>query len=246
MTLCITQRWQSDETQPVRPAYAIRQEHSKPDCRSAAMSKKIYLAGPEVFLENGRAQLQRKADLARAYGFEPVCPGDLEIPPADTPHAFGLAISRVDEQMMNEADGVIANLTPFRGIAADVGTAFELGYMCAQGKLVAAYTNVPASHYERTVAYYGGDIRDGGDGHMRGPDGLSLENFDMIDNLMLDGGIERRGGVVIRHSAAEDGLYLDLTGFEACLKALAAQVKALDDARDEGRRPEDLDASNDG
>jgi nucleoside 2-deoxyribosyltransferase len=205
------------------------------------MPLKLYIAGPEVFLVNAREVMKRKTALCHAYGFEAICPGDLDIPPSPTKKGFGLAISRVDEEMMNSADGVIANLTPFRGIAADVGTCFELGYMCAQGKLVAAYTNVAEGHYERILAYYDGKVTEAADGHTRGPDGLSVEDFDMIDNLMMHGGVERRGGHIAIHKAAPDALYTDLTAFEECLKALAASRGA----RDEGKRPDELDASND-
>lgn len=181
------------------------------------MSLKLYLAGPEVFLPNAREVLDAKAAMTRDYGFEPICPGDIFIDPAPTLHEFGLKISAVDEGMMNDADGVIANLTPFRGIAADPGTAFELGYMCAQGKLVAAYTNIVKNHYLRTADFYQGNVREAADGRKRGPDGMSLENFDMIENLMLHGGVERRGGPIAVHSAAPDELYTDLTAFEQCL-----------------------------
>lgn len=208
------------------------------------MPMKIYVAGPEVFLPNARAVMAEKTALCRKYGFEAICPGDLDIPPSDSKKGFGLAISKVDEEMMDSADAVIANLTPFRGIAADVGTCFELGYMCAQGKRVAAYTNVAASHYQRTLDFYGGQISEAADGYRRGPDGLAVEDFEMIDNLMMHGGVERRGGPVVVHQAAADALYTDLTGFETCLKALAETRDATH--RDEGKRPEELDASNDG
>ncbi|THF50983.1 nucleoside 2-deoxyribosyltransferase [Allorhizobium terrae] len=188
------------------------------------MPLKLYLAGPEVFLPNAREILDAKAAMTRSYGFEPICPGDISIEPAPTLHEFGLKISAVDEGMMNAADGVIANLTPFRGIAADPGTAFELGYMCAQGKLVAAYTNIADNHYARTADFYHGEVREAQDGRKRGPDGMSLENFDMIENLMLHGGVERRGGPIAIHNAAIDGLYTDLTAFEQCLKALQKQT----------------------
>ena len=204
--------------------------------------KKLYIAGPEVFLPNAREQMDRKAALVRQYGFEPLCPGDLDIPQQKTKKAFGMAISKVNEGMMNTADGIIANLTPFRGQWADVGTVFELGYMCALGKMVAAYSNVADDHYKRLLAYYGNQITEGADGYKRGPDGLSLEDFEMADNLMLDGGVERRGGIVATHDAAPGALYTDLAAFEACLKHFAT----LRDVRDEGRRPEELDASNDG
>ena len=204
--------------------------------------KKLYIAGPEVFLPNAREQMDRKAALVRQYGFVPLCPGDLDIPPQKTKKAFGLAISKVNEGMMNDADGIIANLTPFRGEWADVGTVFELGDLCARGKLVAAYSNGADDHYQRLLRYSDGQITEGSDGYRRGPDGLSLEDFEMADNLMLDGGVERRRGVVATHQAAAGELYTDLTAFEACLKHLSA----LPDLREEGLRPDELDASNDG
>jgi nucleoside 2-deoxyribosyltransferase len=184
---------------------------------------KLYLAGPEVFLPDARAVLDEKAAMTRAYGFEPICPGDLVIPPAPTKHQFGLNISEIDESFMNRADGVIANLTPFRGIAADPGTVFELGYMCGAGKIVACYTNVAASHYQRSADFYGGDVHVGEDGRRRAADGTMLEDFEMIENLMLHGGVERRGGPVCVHAADPETLWTDFTAFEQCLKALAGR-----------------------
>ncbi len=188
------------------------------------MTKKIYLAGPEVFLPNARDMLDAKAALARDIGFSPLSPGDLQIPPADTKIGHGCNINAVDEQMMLEADAVIANLTPFRGIAADTGTSFELGFMCALGKPVFAYTNVSANHFTRIRDHYEGQIVLGDDGRYRGPDGLSVENFDMIDNLMLHGAIMRRGGQIVVGDAAPDDLYTDLSAFKDCLKLAAAQL----------------------
>lgn len=187
---------------------------------------KLYLAGPEVFLANARVVLDAKAALARSYGFTPLKPGDIYVEHGPTPHQFGLKINAVDEQMMNEADGIIANLTPYRGLSADVGTSYELGYMCALGKKVAAYTNVADDFFSRCKSFYDGQITMDETGRWRGPDGCALENTEMIDNLMLHGGIARRGGHVAIHQASKDSLYSDLTGFEACLRFLAGQRDA--------------------
>ena len=46
--------------------------------------------------------------------------------------------------MMDAADAIIANLTPFRGPSADAGTVYELGYMAGRGKLCLAYSNDPS------------------------------------------------------------------------------------------------------
>jgi len=188
------------------------------------MTKKIYLAGPEVFLPNAREMLDLKASLARDAGFTPLSPGDLQIPPADTRIGHGCNINEVDERMMLEADAVIANLTPFRGVAADTGTSFELGFMCALGKPVFAYTNVAANHFTRIKAHYGGVATIDETGRYRGPDGLSIENFDMVDNLMLHGGILRRGGVIIVGNAPEEALYTDLDAYKRCLAAAAEKL----------------------
>ena len=49
--------------------------------------------------------------------------------------------------MMDEADAIIANLTPFRGPGADA--VYELGYMAARGKFCLGYSNDPAIYADR-------------------------------------------------------------------------------------------------
>jgi nucleoside 2-deoxyribosyltransferase len=190
------------------------------------MSIKVYLAGPEVFLPNAREQLDRKIALTKAAGLIAVSPGDFVIPPQPTKRQFGHAISEIDEQMMDSADAIIANLTPYHGVSADTGTCYELGYMCGRGKLAFGYTNVAADHRQRAIDYHGGAYTIDANGRPRGPDGLAIEDVDMVDNLMMQGGIERRGGEVIVHDAAPDALYTDTTAFETCLRLLAARIKS--------------------
>lgn len=185
---------------------------------------RAYLAGPEVFLPNAREILDRKIALVRSYGFTPVSPGDLAVPETETRRQRGLAISAINERLMSGADLIIANLTPFRGIAADVGTAFELGFMCARGCPAFAFSNCVDDHFERVSGLYGGEVRLGPDGRHRGPDGMALENFDMADNLMLDGGIAARGGVIVTRKVASDQRFLDLTAFEECLDLAAEKL----------------------
>ena len=183
---------------------------------------RVYLAGPEVFLPNARQQLDAKIALTREAGFIPVSPGDLAIPKMPSKHETGLAISEIDERLMLSADAIIANLTPYRGHNADTGTCFELGFMCALGKAAFAYTNVAADHRARQHAHYAGAIAPGGDGRLRGSDGLLIEDVDMIDNLMMHGGIVRRGGVVVVGNAAVGAELTDLAAFRQVL-AIAAE-----------------------
>ena len=55
--------------------------------------------------------------------------------------------------MMDAADAIIANLTPFRGPSADAGTVYELGYMAGRGKLCLAYCNDPAAYADRVARF---------------------------------------------------------------------------------------------
>lgn len=185
---------------------------------------RAYLAGPEVFLPNAREILDRKIALARSFGFTPVSPGDLTVPETETKRQRGLAISAINESMMLGADLIIANLTPFRGVAADIGTAFELGFMCARGCPAFAFSNSTKSHFERVSRFYGDSLYLDDDGRYRGTDGMALENFDMADNLMLDGGIEKRNGTIITREVEADRLFVDLTAFEECLEVAAERL----------------------
>lgn len=188
------------------------------------MPKSVYLAGPEVFLPNARAILDLKIALTREAGLVPVSPGDLEFPKTDSKWALGLAISRIDEQLMNSADAIIANLTPFRGIAADTGTCFELGYMCAQGKPAFAYTNVKADHGERTRDHFGGEWYADADGLPRGPDHILIEDLGFADNLMLHGGVVNRGGELVVGDAPAGQELTDMTAFRRVLAVAATRL----------------------
>ena len=77
------------------------------------MTKRIYLAGPEVFLANARDIGARKRAICERHGLVGVFPGDEEDPcdPALSPAEQGLAISRAMERVMQGCDAMIVNLT---------------------------------------------------------------------------------------------------------------------------------------
>jgi nucleoside 2-deoxyribosyltransferase len=185
---------------------------------------KVYLAGPEVFLPNARDVLDKKIRLTREFGFDPVAPGDLDIPPGRTRREFGENIYRSDVQLMMSADAIIANLTPFRGIHADVGTVYELGLMCGRGKPAFAYSNVADNHFQRLLSYYGGQVEKAPDGRFRGHDGSLVEDFDMNENLMIDGGIAASGGAFETHQASCARRHTDITAFKVVLGIAAKRL----------------------
>lgn len=182
--------------------------------------QRIYLAGPEVFLLNAKEVGEEKKALCKKYGFEGVFPIDVEVKAEGrSPREFGLCISSVNEDLIKGCEVVIANLTPFRGPSADVGTVYELGYAHALGKLVLAYTNVSEDFTERTVKALGGRVVRGGDGLLRDELGMFVEENGLVDNLMVDGCIAANSGVLVVEEAPAGELFSWLGGFEKCLRA---------------------------
>jgi nucleoside 2-deoxyribosyltransferase len=193
------------------------------------MPIRVYLAGPEVFLRNAREIGEQKKALCKKYGFEGVFPIDIEINVKDKgPREIGLCISSINEGLIKSCDVVIANITPFRGPSADVGTVFEIGFAHALGKLVFAYTNVTAPFTERTIQSLGNQVIRGQDGALRDEQGMFIEENDLTDNLMIDGCINANSKILVIQEAPKDQLFTYLGGFEKCLKA-SKEMKAVRD-----------------
>lgn len=181
----------------------------------------LYMAGPEVFLRDGAEVMRRKGELALAHGFLPSTMAEQALDfSGKAPLEIGMAIYRANVAMMDASSVIIANLTPFRGISADVGTVWELGYMVAHGKRAFGYSNSAKPYYERlTEDHYRGTAARDAEGVMRGPDGLMVENHGMVDNLMIDGSIAEAGGTLVRREVSPGAEWTDLAGFEQCLVA---------------------------
>jgi Nucleoside 2-deoxyribosyltransferase len=181
---------------------------------------RVYLAGPEVFLSNAREIGEKKKALCKKYGFEGVFPIDVEVKAEGrSSREFGLCISEVNEGLIKSCQVVIANITPFRGPSADVGTVYEMGFAHALGKVVLAYTNVAESFADRTVKALDGKVVRGGDGLLRDELGMFVEENGLVDNLMVDGCIDANSGVLVVEQAPVGELFSFLGGFEKCLKA---------------------------
>jgi len=181
---------------------------------------RIYLAGPEVFLINAKEVGEQKKALCRKYGFEGVFPIDVEVDTkAKQPREVGLCISNINEVLIKSCQVVIANITPFRGPSADVGTVYEMGYAHGLGKRVFAYTNMAASFTERTVKALNGGVKRGVDGRLRDAQGMFIEENNLVDNLMIDGCINANSTCLVVEEAPEGQLFTYLGGFEKCLIA---------------------------
>jgi nucleoside 2-deoxyribosyltransferase len=188
--------------------------------------KRIYLAGPEVFLANAKEVGERKKTLCRKYGFEGVFPLDNEVDTTDkSPMEVGFCISAINEGLIRSCDLVIANITPFRGPSADVGTAYEMGFAHALGKKVFAYTNVAVPFTERTIKALNIEVKRSNDGKLRDADGMFIEEVDLTDNLMIDGCIHASSKRLVIEEAPANHLFTYLGGFEKCLRAAQKMIK---------------------
>jgi nucleoside 2-deoxyribosyltransferase len=180
--------------------------------------KRVYLAGPDVFLADARDIGRRKQKICRELGYEGLFPLDND----DVVGRDAASIFRANCALMQQADIGLFNLTPFRGPSADAGTVFELGYMYARGKPVHGYSSVPASYRARVgpALEQHAAPRDG--------DGYAIEDFGLIDNLMIVRAILEAGGELTaieekpgaRHSAS----LAAFRAFRACLEAISART----------------------
>ncbi|NJO80814.1 MAG: nucleoside 2-deoxyribosyltransferase [Cyanobacteria bacterium RM1_2_2] len=176
---------------------------------------RIYLAGPDVFLPDPLKAAKLKQDICQRYGFVGAFPFDNTLDLASlSPFEAGIAIYNSNTELMDSCDLVIANMTPFRGPSMDVGTAFEMGYMAAKSKPVFGYTNDGRLYVERVTESTKGLDQDG----------LSIEAFEMSDNLMMEGAIFTSRGVLIRQQASPDLYYTELKAFEAAVQIAAERL----------------------
>jgi nucleoside 2-deoxyribosyltransferase len=186
--------------------------------------RKVYLAGPDVFLPDAVAVGLRKKALCAKYGFEGLFPFDNEISPNLSSERVDRLIYQANERMITRADFGIFNLTPFRGPSADVGTVFELGMIIGLGKPAFGYTNVTDDFLDR-CKQFGGLIFDSVQKTWRDSEEMTVENFANADNLMIDNALIEHGGhSIVRHKTPPHELFRDLTGFETCLRLAAEAI----------------------
>ncbi|WP_372620008.1 nucleoside 2-deoxyribosyltransferase [Falsiroseomonas sp.] len=174
-----------------------------------------YLAGPDVFLPNAAAHAARKAAICAAHGITALPPlnEDIATLAGMTEEDAWRAIFAKDLAMMERADLVIANLTPFRGASADAGTLVELGWFLGRGRPIFGYSNSATPFAERSATLLA-----------RVPDpmaGLTVGGFGLPDNLMIPGAVETGGHPILLPEGGADLPFDSLEVFARCV-ALAA------------------------
>lgn len=130
--------------------------------------KKIYIAGPAVFNpDSGASYYNHVRSLLKEKGVVPLIPVDNE-----AKGAFNIRQKNID--MIEACDAIIADLSPFRSKEPDCGTAFEVGYAAALGKILITFSTDTRTMVER----YGAET----------VDGTKVEDFGLPFNLMLHDG----------------------------------------------------------
>ncbi|MCC6716576.1 MAG: nucleoside 2-deoxyribosyltransferase [Acetobacteraceae bacterium] len=184
-----------------------------------AARRRVYLAGPDVFLPDAPAHAARKRAICARHGLAALAPLNEDVASlAAMPHDQAWrTIFAKDLAMMAQADLVIANLTPFRGPSADAGTLVELGWFLGAGKPAFGYSNSATPFATRNAAFL----------HTL-PDpvpGLSVGGFGLPDNLMIPGTLEAAGGMPM--VLPENGMDQDFTSldvFTRCVELVAQRL----------------------
>jgi nucleoside 2-deoxyribosyltransferase len=179
---------------------------------------RVYLAGFEVFFEPSKqaAIAAAKKRICASRGLEGVFPGDAEIA-AGLPDAERAAeIYAKDVELMKTCDAICANLTPFRGLSADAGTCWELGYFVGAEKPAVAYTNesrmyeerVPVSMLKEATAVPPVDAL-----------GMVVDMQGEPDNCMMTRGVAHLS--IAGEPLPMDEMLVDLSAFEDSIARLA-------------------------
>lgn len=189
------------------------------------MPPRVYLAGPDVFFPEPELWAAGKKAICDRHGLIGVSPLD-EFPgdPAEwAEFPFWRKIAMRNEAHIRSCQGLIANLTPFRGPSADVGTVYEVGFARALGLAIFGYATTTERFLPRTLKALGNAAKARQDGSWHDGDGLLVEQFGLFDNLMIEGGIAGSGGVL---TAGDAGRWDDLSLFERCVQATAERLRS--------------------
>ncbi len=158
--------------------------------------KKIYLAGPEVFLPNAAEVLEQRKELCKRYGFTGNTPFDSQVPEVMKGLQIAKAIFENNKSLILQSDLIIANCNPFRGANIDDGTAFEIGFGFGVGKKIFGFCNSKKSLVEITRSKISHSTHNSG--YSIDEDGYLInEDFGNTINLMLEFSILESGGQLI-------------------------------------------------
>ncbi len=173
-------------------------------------TRRVYLAGPDVFARDPVERGRRLKEVLAEYGLVGVFPLDVELSAeGGEPGELAARIHAENEKLIESCDAVLANITPFRGPSADPGTVYEIGYARGLGKIVVGYSTARDLFTHRTLDWVerlGHQVSERADGSQEDGDQMRIEAFGLNDNLMIDAAILASGGVIVAGQAAPEQL----------------------------------------
>ncbi len=177
------------------------------------MKPKLYLAGPEVFLPNAIEHAQFQKQLCEKYNFTALHPMDNTIDFGDKDYDTATKIYRSNIIQIEQADIIIANCNTFRSkCVMDDGTAYELGYGKALGKVLYGYVSNMDKLKNKTIENYPTKFDEKHKLYIDIDGYAVIDDYHTSINLMMQCGMTDSEGRLIQGD------------FEDCLKAIREDI----------------------
>lgn len=144
---------------------------------------KVYIAGPDVFRADAKQFFDNVRAVCKDLGITPLIPLDNDV--KGTGETAAGLIYAGNIAMIEEADAIVANISAFRGVSCDPGTAFEIGFAAALKKRIALYSRDTTQLKQRTERHV--------QSYTLYP---LIEDFGLAENLMIVAG----GAIPVRQS----------------------------------------------
>lgn len=158
--------------------------------------KKVYLAGPDVFEKDAIERGKQYVKAAKDRNLIGLFPLDNKVCSSHKEPDY--EIFRLNKELLDTSDYVVANLSDFRGHEPDSGTVWEVAYAFAKGKIVIGYINDGDSMVDR-IKKKEGVLKE--EDKYLDRNGRHIENFGNPLNLMLQHSLHS-----IIHGTIEDAL----------------------------------------
>lgn len=139
---------------------------------------KVYIAGPDVFRPDLATRTAALKALCLEYGLLALIPAEnLEIKEAG--EAAANHIFTYNVELIRQADAILADFSPWRGISLDAGTSWELGMGYALRLPMAGYG--PQDEYKKRFT---APLILDSHGLLKDSDNTLVEDFGLPDNVM--------------------------------------------------------------
>ena len=155
--------------------------------------KKIYIAGPDVFLKNAIEDLSQKKQYCEKNNFIGLIPFDANVDFSQPNNKIRKDIYEANIKMIHKTDIVIANMNNFRHNEQDAGTIFEIGYAVALNKKVYIYSSDSRTVIEKTTQCDNESYLE--DSQYYDCNDMLIEGFDAKFNIMINESVEFIHGI---------------------------------------------------